>query len=738
MKKKLPPRKQTVRQLPREARRSEQDVLADLLALCTQPGYVHAVAYLCFRDNMLIYTEHVTEKDVQDRFDPSRLLRTEVNTLAGLMIKAPVDWALPAPAVLQEYIEASDRLLLELHDALSGAFSLNEALEEALKRGEKVNPFDSGAAMREPIFYAAESAYNFQYLDFAAQRYATDAGWLEANYGFTIAQACIVAEAADGVLMGRLATTMASMRSLPPEHWTMLPAFCLTPAEIAARSMLEPPLVERILLAFTVPAGNTNARFTSLQDFNQIAVTPLLRLPAGEFLSLQNYALAEAIYDSPFYWMQADKAYLPTRNRNRGEFTENFVALRLGAVFGADRVLTNINIWEGKAKISEADVMVLWADRAIIVQAKSKRLTVEARKGNDQIIRDDFRKSIQNAYDQGLTCAECMGDERFRFARADGTDVELPAEVTEIFLFCVVSDHYPALSFQTRHFLKVREVSRVQAALVTDVFLIDVLTELLPTPLHLLSYIARRARYGDRLLASQELSILAYHLKCNLWLEDEVSMLQIGDDFTAGVDIAMEVRRRGLSGAAMPEGFMTRFEGKTLGRIVRQIEARPEPAVLDLGFQLLEMSGDAFDDLSRIIDQQARRAAQDGKPHDVTMMFPDRSGFTAVCSPELDGVASRKLATYCAHRKYRQKANRWFGMCLTPGDALLRFGLRLTEPWEQNDALDVATAGMKEPTSPKLAYERVFRGGRSTPKVGRNDPCPCGSGRKWKKCCINK
>ncbi len=23
------------------------------------------------------------------------------------------------------------------------------------------------------------------------------------------------------------------------------------------------------------------------------------------------------------------------------------------------------------------------------------------------------------------------------------------------------------------------------------------------------------------------------------------------------------------------------------------------------------------------------------------------------------------------------------------------------------------------------------------PKVGRNDPCPCGSGKKYKKCCIN-
>lgn len=24
---------------------------------------------------------------------------------------------------------------------------------------------------------------------------------------------------------------------------------------------------------------------------------------------------------------------------------------------------------------------------------------------------------------------------------------------------------------------------------------------------------------------------------------------------------------------------------------------------------------------------------------------------------------------------------------------------------------------------------------RAEPKVGRNDPCPCGSGRKYKKCC---
>ena len=25
-----------------------------------------------------------------------------------------------------------------------------------------------------------------------------------------------------------------------------------------------------------------------------------------------------------------------------------------------------------------------------------------------------------------------------------------------------------------------------------------------------------------------------------------------------------------------------------------------------------------------------------------------------------------------------------------------------------------------------------------TPKIGRNDPCPCGSGKKYKKCHLNK
>ncbi len=37
-----------------------------------------------------------------------------------------------------------------------------------------------------------------------------------------------------------------------------------------------------------------------------------------------------------------------------------------------------------------------------------------------------------------------------------------------------------------------------------------------------------------------------------------------------------------------------------------------------------------------------------------------------------------------------------------------------------------------------MAHEAAATYRRSAPKVGRNDPCPCGSGRKYKQCCADK
>ena len=307
------------------------------------------------------------------------------------------------------------------------------------------------------------------------------------------------------------------------------------------------------------------------------------------------------------------------------------------------------------------------------------------------------------------------------------------------YVFCVVSDHYPALSFQARQFLRTVTAPRVQPPLVMDVFMIDAMTEMLQSPLHFLSYVNRRANYSDQLLASQELTILAYHLKQNLWINPEIGMMHLGDDFSAGLDIAMAVRRTGVDGAATPDGILTRFDATTLGRVVKEIETRPDPATIDLGFLLLSLSEDTVKDTSRAIDMLAARARTDGKHHDLTLGFGAmEAGLTVHCTDDPVSIAGPRLKRHCERRKYKEKASQWFGLCMSPRGANVRFGVSLTTPWAQSEAMDEATHDMRTPIPVAEAFETLFQGKNRPMKVGRNAPCPCGSGLKYKKCCLSK
>lgn len=42
---------------------------------------------------------------------------------------------------------------------------------------------------------------------------------------------------------------------------------------------------------------------------------------------------------------------------------------------------------------------------------------------------------------------------------------------------------------------------------------------------------------------------------------------------------------------------------------------------------------------------------------------------------------------------------------------------------------------LKTEKEPTYVYDGGDTYRRMQPKVGRNDPCPCGSGKKYKKCC---
>lgn len=713
--------------------RSEQEIFDELASLCASPGYAHAVAYLCSRDNMIRYSGEMKAEDMQHLFSKSRLIRTETSTLIGLMLKSPIDYTLPAPPALEKYIESTEALLQEIHHAMSASFW--QDIDPAKIAGKGFNPFTSGAALREPIFYGGESAYSFQYRDFSSAKYANDDPWLIGNKGFSIRDARNVVFAVSRLQDDKAISTMRAMRDTPQETWTYLPGNTFSVQEVADYGQIDLAIVDRVLSAFAVPPGANNEQFKALHDFNIANASPLIRMPDGTYLLFHIYSLVEALYEAPFYWMGADRAYVSTAMQNRGVFTEQFAVERLQQVFGAENVLANIDIYESKGtKLAEIDVLVIFGNRALLLQAKSKRLTLAARRGNDLQIKDDFKKSIQDSSDQAYRCAKLIEEGRCSFKDAAGDAVTLPASLKRIYLICLISDHYPALSFQATQFLKFTPTDTISPPFVMDVFALDAMIEMLNSPLHFLSYVDRRTGYTDKLMASHELTILSYHLKKNLWLDDEHDMVMLDDDISADLDLAMLVRREGIPGKGTPEGILTRFSATALGRMVKAIEARSDPATIDLGFTLLTLGEDTVLEVSAGIDLLAKQCIADGKNHDLTVgLGSGGTGLTIHCNDDPIEVAGPALQRHCHARKYTEHAQTWFGVCVRPIDQALRFGINLEFQWEHDDTMDALTKYMGKPgkLTALLRQEAKARA-----KVGRNDRCPCGSGKKYKKCCL--
>jgi hypothetical protein len=717
--------------------RPEQAIFDDLAALCVSPGYIHAIAYFCYRDHVVGISGELRADNYAKLFSFERLIRTEISTLIGLMLRAPRDLACPDQKTLEQYLKSTETLFKELHEALiePSKAAMIAAMADPSK---SANPFTGAAALREPIFYGAESAYPSQYRDLSVLKYGRDDAWLTANKGFPVEEAKKVVTAVSDFLSENLLKSLKSLPGLPPEQWTVLGGFEFTAADIVTKTGLRVEKVDAVLTAFCFP-DEGNPTFTALHEFNAANAFPILKEGDDKYILFLYASLAEALYETPFYWMGADKAYEATAMANRGLFAEEFTADRLAKVFGNTNVLRNVDIWETKArkkKVSEIDTLVLFGDRAIALQAKSKKLTIAARKGNDLQMQADFKGAVQDACDQAMLCSENLIDKTATFTDAHENEISIPS-LKQVYPVCVVTDHYPALSFQAQQFLTYKATDAINVPLVCDVFFIDVVTEFLETPLRFLSYLELRARARENISLSHEITALGYHLKRNLWL-GQYDFIALGDDLSVDVDIAMAARRDGVPGQKVPPGILTLLKGTAVGRIIDQIERRSEPAAIGVGLELLKFSEQSVKQLSRGIDTIVAAAAKERKHHDITVASSEAASGITVHSNNLpNGIADERLRRHCELRKYSVKAGKWAGLMLEPGSGSVRFGGLIEFPWKQDAAMDAATANMAPP-QPIDALSSLIKQAGKRPKIGRNEKCPCGSGKKYKKCHLLK
>lgn len=706
--------------------RDERVIFEELEDLCQQAGYVHIIAAFCFRDNSIFSnSEQVTTEDILGQYNQNRLIKNEISLLIGLMCKKALDLTIPEPKMFQEMIEKTEHLLAELHSSMMKPSFNSKSIEEWLEY------MHSGEMLREPIFYTGESAYHFQYRDLSKLKYGYDNEWFITQKGYSVEQLYQVIVALEDIQVEKTNKTLETLRNKNLLDWTMLPGYIFSIKDIFIKTGLDIKIIANVINSFSFSERDNN-NFKCINDFNVTNAYPILPLGDDNFLLFQYYSLVEALYETPFFWFTQDSNYKNKAMEHRGQFTEYFSYERLKLVFGEKNVFKNVDIKDTNSnKLGEIDVLVIFGNRAIILQAKAKKLTILARSGNDDALHDDFKKAIQTSYEQAVECGKLLLTPSTKLVLPSGKELDINRKFTEIYPLSIVSDHYPALATQVRHFLQQEKHSVIKPAFVIDVFTLDVITEILQTPLYFLSYINRRVMYGDKILSNHELTILSYHVKNNLYLNEDNLVLSLDDNLNAELDLVMQSKRTGLSNKYIPNGILTKYQGTFFDRLIKDIEKNPNSNVIDLGFELLMINEATVSILNENVNRIQEASIRDRKLHDLTLTFDANNscGLIIHCTNDPYDVAMPKLENHCILRKYKHKSNCWFGIAIDIDNARVRFGVNKIYKWQQSDEMDKKCGIF--PFSRKMAYP-------STQKVGRNEPCPCGSGKKYKKCCINQ
>ena len=354
---------------------------------------------------------------------------------------------------------------------------------------------------------------------------------------------------------------------------------------------------------------------------------------------------------------------------------------------------------------------------------------MSSKQGDIKIIKRDFQQSVQRSYDQGLLCAKSLLNKDYVLMINNIETKVSSLSLKEIYIFCVLSDHYPCLFLQHKEFSKFSRDDVVKNPLITDIFFLDTMTEMLDSPLYFLSYIKRRAVYDDNIFASQEAVILSHHLTNNLWINDRKNFLALDDTLTASLDLAMHVRRNAILGSKIPEGILTWLIDTKLGKLIKNLNDDKNSISINIGLFILNLSKKDLLEINLGIDNIVQLASSDNYNHDCSLFVDTQKiGITIHCDPVHPGNDFSLLVDHCYIRKYISKAEIWFGLSINLKQDILCVK-ELCFPWVQSDEMDIRVS-LKNLSK----QHSISKKG----KIGRNKSCYCGSSKKYKYCCLGR
>jgi len=672
------------------------DIIEKIESVIRSPGFFYSYLVL-IRFNLFLPEWKILKINHYEKLNFQ-----EMSFITWLLIKNEIDLSIiPNESKIKEDIEKMYKLLSELH-----AWFIREVLYS------------------EPIFYWDSWVYDFQYVNFTNEVYSCDNEWLKKNKKIELNNVVWFRKRKSQTIYDRI-NDKKQISSLVDLAEKTLQDLSFKKNDIPTEYM-------QYFKNFSCKPKLCNKDYSHPMEFNQFEASPFIEIDDFYLLPI-SFLLAKALYTTPFYRIWSDiKYYNSIWQNNRWKASEAICLSLTEEIVGKKNSYKNVIIkdWKGN-HVTEIDTLLIIWNRAIIIQAKSKKMTELAKKWNIQKIEKDFQEAIQDAYNQWLKCRRAIINKTHSL-RIEWKQIELNESIVDAYILCVTLDYYPSVILQSKFFLEHDKEDPFPICI--SIFDLEIICHYLKNKFDFLFYLHQRTKYWDQLLAESEIALLWLHLNQKLrFEEDQYDLMNIGSDFWALIDVHFPVEKWWTNKTPEYENLYSKRSNPIFNSIILKIIDTNQSNYTDAILFLYSLWGECIDNIINMIESIKEKTRKDGKVHDCSMLFGKKWITIKVFPTNHHSDMSQELLHHAMARKYKSKADfrLWFGFYINSNAVIDSFCC-----WnfarEEDNELQALTKIYLNP-NPKVVDEKLNR-----IKIWRNSLCPCWSWKKYKKCCLDK
>lgn len=775
--------------------KNKEEVIEEIRNLVNSEGYIYALCLILFEDfHLNLNTIHeVNHKEKLSIKEATFLIGFLVQDKINLTPPESPEYLFKLKAktysLMEELHLSYNKPLLDKFSDMFQQTQEGNSLEITDSFQDKYDFWVKGGGMVEPMFYSGDGVYDFQYLEYLEKKYYYDKEWLLKHKKFDIDKTIEHLKQIRNILQTESKkVNLIGIRERIPEFQNELKKGArgkLSETELREemdRLLISIELYQYINLFPSIPnlknidnidkrrkddwdtfyknllnlfiikrnqlkdadsffenfsflpTKGTNENYVGFGSFNILNSKPLIEIEKDSYFIPINYLISEAVYEAPYYWMMEDKSYRDKLGGNRGRTGEEMTYALLVKVFGEANTFKSVTVEIQKGhEATDIDVLCILGNKALCVQVKSKKLTLLSKRGDDIQLNKDFKGAVQDAYDQGLVSKLYLLDKKASYYKEDNTELKLPENIDEVFILGVTSENYPSLAHQAHIMLKKKENDPYPLFL--TIFDLELLVHYLNKPHDFLYYIRQRIRLMDYFKADEEMVYLGYHLQHKLWKRKDTDSIGLDSDYGYLIDRNYYPLKAGFSHLVSDnDPIKNRWKDENFDLLCENLLRFKTPKTIDIIFNLLDWSGKGRSDLASFIVETREKTKRDRETHSITTSTDDaKFGVAYISLGTNNSIELREMVLLLSKaRKYRNKCDSWLGIgSVVDSDNLIDFMCYNDTKWKYDENLeDIAKTVLNDNPHKKL----ILLDGRR--KIGRNDPCPCGSGKKYKRCCL--